>query len=151
MKRMFINISNHPSEQWTDEQKAACDKYVPGGAAESPVEIIDIPFPAIGIGTEDSAMESSFLMDKIFRMIPYEDGKRAAHVSAMVMGEMVAVFYLVGSLQSVGINCFASITRRESVEEKQADGSMIKRAVFRFIGYRQYPTIKLITPMDDGD
>lgn len=46
---MFINFTNHPSAQWSAEQKAAALAYG---------EVIDLAFPAIDPAADEAALDS---------------------------------------------------------------------------------------------
>ena len=46
---MFINFTNHPSAQWSAEQKAAAQAYG---------EVIDLAFPAIDPAADEAALDS---------------------------------------------------------------------------------------------
>ena len=46
---MFINFTNHPSTQWSAEQKAAAQVYG---------KVIDLAFPAIDPATNEAVLDS---------------------------------------------------------------------------------------------
>ena len=62
----------------------------------------------------------------------------AQHPKAVhIMGEMTFTFKLVAALQQMGIDCLASTTKREVVEE----GEGKKTATFQFVQFRPYPQL----------
>ena len=71
---MFINISNHPSSKWTEEQKRvanACGsqrKYFPDDGGH---KIVDVPFPRI-----DPGYSSQDIINLVEKFI---DGPLAEH------------------------------------------------------------------------
>jgi len=90
---MLLNLSNHPSSLWQDNQlKAALDKY------ES---IIDIDFPYIDPDYSEQEIEE--LAQEYFnKCLPYfnsVDRYNAAHI----MGEHNFVFSIVNKLMNAGI------------------------------------------------
>lgn len=120
IKKVFLNLSNHPSVQWEAPQLAAAREY---GIIE------DMPFPAISPdATNEELME---LAEKTAKKIlqKVEDTQVTVHV----MGEMTFTYRLVSLLKAEGITCVASTTER-IVEEK--DG--LKTSEFRFVKFREY-------------
>lgn len=123
---MFINISNHPSSKWSDEQRKA--------AVEIGGEIVDIPFPNVpptaGIGDLIDMAET--IIDKINDM--RKGGLRGGEDAVHVMGEHGLTHRLVDDIWHVfGITCIHSTTER-IVEEK--DGQKI--STFKFVKFRSY-------------
>ncbi|MCC7495523.1 MAG: TIGR02221 family CRISPR-associated protein [Fimbriimonadaceae bacterium] len=57
---------------------------------------------------------------------------------ALIQGEPGVTCYLVQQFERQGIACYHATTRRDSVDETQSDGSVIKRAVFRHVKLRRY-------------
>jgi len=113
-----INLSNHPSNKWTQEQqKNAKKKY---GIIE------DLAFP--NISPQMSKKELDQLVSQYFNLVILKN-PMAVHL----MGEMTFTFTLVNKLKSAGIKCIASTTNR-IVEEK--DGKKIVQ--FQFVQFREY-------------
>lgn len=56
-------------------------------------------------------------------------------------GEYGATFYLAAWAQKRGLRALYATTRRESIEERQPDGSVVKKNVFRHVQFREYPMI----------
>ena len=113
---MLLNLSNHPSATWTDQQMKAA-----GG------RVIDLPFPAVAPDGDENYIEAlaQEYYDKILAM---KDIK-----TVHIMGEMNFTYALVNKLKAAGIRCVASTTKRETVEE---NGVKISR--FSFVMFRKY-------------
>ena len=121
---MLINLSNHPSEKWSEKQLDAAKKYGP---------IVDLAFPVIDPRAETFGID--FMADK------YEIKIRKLLASQMkgmkfihIMGELTFCFALVARLQKYGITCVSSTTTRQTVDNP--DGSKTTR--FDFVQFREY-------------
>lgn len=115
---MLLNLSNHPSTLWPQNQtNLANEKYG---------EIQDMPFPQI-----DPEL-SGYDLDQIVEEYEIEI-RKINPTTVHLMGELTFTFSLVNRLKAVGINCVASTTKR-NVSEK--DG--IKTSVFEFVTFRDY-------------
>lgn len=122
MKAFFLNISNHPSSGWGEEQLSAAQWYG---------EIMDFPFPSVS--PYASSEEIQKLADETAAQIAsdYPD----ADITAHVMGEMTFTFALVTRLKALGIRCVASCTDR--VAENLGNGDKLSH--FHFAQFREYP------------
>lgn len=117
---MFINLSNHPSSGWCEEQFEAARKYG---------EVVDLSFPII---------EPTFTKDDILYLVKeymevitgMKDGETVVHV----MGEMTFTHNIVNALKEVGIICLASTTER--LVKMTSDGKKISE--FKFVQFREY-------------
>jgi hypothetical protein len=118
---VLVNLSNHPSACWSDDQREAALKLAP--------EIRDLPFPSVP--PEVDTHEINARADEVVARLTAE-APGATH--AMVQGEFTLVHALVGKLQDIGIVCVAATTRREVVE--QFGGSKTTR--FNFVRFREY-------------
>ena len=115
----LLNLSNHPSERWSAEQKAA--------ALEQYQAITDLAFPHIDPGLSSEAL--------IELVNDYFDKVLAAQPAAVhLMGEMTFTHALVQKLKAAGIACVASTTQRRT--EELPDGS--KKVHFQFVQFRAY-------------
>jgi len=56
-------------------------------------------------------------------------------IRAMIGGAPFLMAPLEGALRDQGITPVYAFSRRESVEERQSDGSIVKRTVFRHLGF----------------
>lgn len=119
--KIFLNVSNHPLEVWSDEQRKAAQEY----------GILDeIPFPQVS--PELPPTEFDTLIKSILSQILEKiSGKNA---TVHIMGEMTLTYALVKRLQAAGIRCVASTTER-CVKEYD-DGT--KESVFKFVRFREY-------------
>ena len=122
MGRTFINLTNHSSGFWSEEQRNAAEQYG---------NIIDIPFPAVDPAAEPE--EITAMADACMEKIrAYEEP------TVLVQGEFTLVFAIVSRLKAEGIRALAACSVRQVVETHSEDGTVIKRAVFRFRGFREY-------------
>ena len=118
---IFLNVSNHPLEQWSDEQRKAAQEY---GILE------EIPFPPVSPELTKSEMDP--LVKSIYLQI--SDRISGKNATVHIMGEMTLTYALVKRLQAAGIKCVASTTER-CVKEYD-DGT--KESVFKFVRFREY-------------
>ena len=121
-RRVFVTLSNHPSADWSEEQKKAALAY--GG-------IIDVPFPSVPSSCSDKAMQK--LADKAVGAV----GKAAypaREVTVHVMGEMTLTYRIVNKLKARGIRCLASTSDR--VANDLGNGEKISQ--FHFVEFREY-------------
>ena len=129
---MLLNLSNHPSEKWSQHQLVAAEIYGP---------IIDLPFPAVNPAAEP--VEIDKLAEKFRRQIGSllkadSSGIKAVHV----MGELTFCFALVQKLKADGIVCLASTTLRQTTS--LTDNSKISQ--FEFARFREYFVIDNNSP-----
>ena len=89
---MFINFTNHPSAQWSAEQKAAAQAYG---------EVIDLAFPAIDPATNEAVLDSlaAVYADHILHLSPD---------AVLCQGECTFVYRVVQRLEAAGIPTLAS-------------------------------------------
>lgn len=132
--KYFINISNHPTSKWSDEQLNAAKRM-----AET---IIDIPFPNIPSTAEPLDIKGLLfaLESEIFHKIndidigPYD-------VILHIMGEMGFCFMAISFFkQKYGWRVYHSTTER--VVEEKPDGSKVSK--FHFVQFREYKRIEEI-------
>jgi len=126
--KLFLNISNHPSKSWDKDQKEA----VNGLFMNNEVEYWDIPYP--NIPPQASLEEVKSICDAVVSQVQALKGDN--EVVALVQGEMTSLFFLVPSLQKLGIKVVSATTQRVA-EEK--DG--VKTSVFKFCKFREYPIL----------
>ncbi len=152
---MLINISNHPSTLWGEEQKAAakrlggewttCCKSTPTvyeegfgdvltcptcGKVEPEVEpaIKDCKFPHVP--PEFGYEEVEHLADRVF-----EELKEASGIldgtPVHLAGEPSLVLALAARLKEAGAEVYTATTRRDAIEE-----GGVKTSVFKFVRFR---------------
>lgn len=117
---MFINFTNHPSENWSEKQLTAARRYG---------EIVDLSFPII---------EPTFTKEDILLLVKESSeailGIKEDDTVVHVMGEMTFTYNLVNALKELGITCLASTTERNTV--MTPDGKKISE--FKFVQFREY-------------
>lgn len=121
IERILINLTNHPYEDWSTEQKQAAVSFG---------NVIDLPFPMIS--PEASSDEIKSLTNEYVHKIEEISENKIATVH--VMGEMNFVFSIVTILKANGYRCIASTTDRDV--QTNEDG--IKTAIFKFHQFRDY-------------
>lgn len=119
---LLINLSNHPSASWGARQREAAEMYG---------EIEDMTFPAIP--PEAGEGEITDLAEEYVARI--EERAETRDVTVHIMGEMTFCYAVITRLQSLGIPCLSSTTRRQITEA--ADG--VKEVHFDFETFREYP------------
>lgn len=115
---MLINISNHPSLEWSEgQQKVAIQQFT---------TIYDIAFPKISPSdTKEQIVElAQSYVKQILQLQP-----KAVHI----MGEMNFTFACVTLLKAYNIKCLASTTTRNTMIEES-----VKISHFDFIQFREY-------------
>ncbi len=127
---MLINISNHPSSSWGENQLKAANRYA---------RVADLAFPHIDpeADTNDLFQLAKQYEEKIRKLLAAEStGTFAVHI----MGELTFCFALVARLQKAGISCLASTTQRKTID----NGNGSKTVLFDFVRFREYPNISCI-------
>ena len=119
---IFINLSNHPSKQWSEAQLAAARKIG---------KITDFQFPAID--PSDSPEKIKTMAESLFKFI-----RALGKPVVMVQGEFTFTYQLVKLLQEAGIRAVVSCSRRVSEEYVDENGVTVKVSSFRFEGFRDY-------------
>lgn len=122
---VFLNLSNHPSAGWSDEQRAAALELAP--------RIEDLPFP--NVPPEADEKEVGRLTEQVLGRVP------AGTSHAMVMGEFTLTYALVRGLLARGIVCVVATTQREKVETTTGTGEKTTVSRFRFERFRRYPSL----------
>ena len=123
---MLINLTNHPSANWNEEQREE--------AVRQWGKIEDYSFPAVGSeGDNVSMMQcAQAIVSEVVKMNPD---------AVLCQGEMSMTFLLVAMLQKKGIPVYAATSERRAKEELQPDGSICKSVVFSFVMFRKYCTL----------
>ncbi len=121
-EKVFINCSNHPSEKWCGEQRQEAEKY---GI------IVDIPFPEV-----DPACTAEQVRELADRICEKINQYNAAAV--MCQGEFTLTYSIVSRLKRKGIITLAACSRRKTEETVKEDGSIQKKVIFDFEGFREF-------------
>lgn len=120
---MLINLSNHPSNNWSSKQlNAAKRKYG---------KVVDLPFPLIPpkANTKQVQAKAEKYLSKIIDLLKSSNDKNN---SVHLMGEFTFVFLLGQILKKKKITVVISTTDR-IVEEKDAK----KIVTFNFVRFRE--------------
>lgn len=120
LRKVFVNLSNHPSSDWDEAQLKAAEEF---GRVE------DMPFPNISPDVTENQIENlaKEYRDKILEKALDNE------VTVHVMGEMTFCFTLISMLRRCNIPCLASCTER-IVSENNGN----KISSFGFVGFRKY-------------
>lgn len=121
LPKLLINLSNHPYATWSQNQRKEAEAY---GRCE------DLAFPQVCPDMEKEQLEK--VVDRYEHLIL--EHVATAEVTVHIMGEMVFCFALIKRLQSRGIRCIASCSKRKVV---QVDGNT-RQSAFEFGGFREY-------------
>lgn len=121
MTNFLINLSNHPSTNWSETQIKAASKYG---------EIVDLPFPSVD-AAGDEVYIAALADEYLSKVLQIASGR---NVTVHLMGEMTFTFALVKLLQKEGLDCIASTTEREVIELPSGK----KEATFKFVKFRKY-------------
>lgn len=121
---MFLNCSNHTSENWTKEQIAAVHAM-----GEKTIE--DYPFPNVPADADEKQL--SIIAEKVC----HEILEKKSNV-VMCQGEFTLTHKLVNELMKNGIKVVAACSERETSEMVMADGTVRKDSVYKFVRFREY-------------
>lgn len=119
---MLLNITNHPSNKWSEEQM--------NGALSLALDVIDIPFPNIDpkLSTEEVYQLADDLVENIKKKYGFNN------ICCLVQGDFTLTFALVTCLNYHEIPVYAATSERSTVNND--DGS--KTSVFNFVQFRNY-------------
>lgn len=122
---MLINLSNHPSSEWSENQKqTAISLYH---------SIIDISFPQIN--PEGDEIYINNLADEFLqKILTIKNNNPHEALIVHLMGELTFCFALLKKLQQHNIPCVASTTKR--IVEITPDNKKISK--FEFVKFRHY-------------
>lgn len=106
MKNILINYTNHPSANWSGEQKdAALDKWS---------GIVDIPFPQTEPEWDEeevAACFNAFMKEVEEKLLPL--GKKMQDAEFLIMGEFRYTYFAVRTLKERGHRVYAHAGKRE--------------------------------------
>ena len=120
--KTFINLSNHASQQWSEPQRIAAEKY---GV------ISDMPFPDVPPDA-DSAELDRLVAEHLERLSQYDIG------AVMLQGEFVFTYRLVTKLKERGITVLSARSERRVTEQTDAEGKTRRVSEFEFVQFREY-------------
>ncbi len=118
----FINLTNHPSSTWGEEQRREAERLG--------VEIVDYAFP--DVSPEASSEEVVSLAKEIFDDITSRYGTEGLVV--LVQGEFTLTVALVSLFVRAGIRVVCATTKR--MVKENPDGSITRW--FQFVQFREY-------------
>ena len=128
MKKLFINVSNHPSSTWSESQRNAALK---GGAT-----IVDMPFPAVPpTATRNDIRDMGYqLINRIDSTIVSCGGSEST-TTITIVGEFSLTIFVVVKLRLLlpGLKVVVATSERNTVINE--DGSKTIR--FEFVQFRQ--------------
>ena len=116
---MFINHSNHPSEQWDEAQRKEAESYG---------SILDIPFPAVN---------QNHTSDEVQDMVN-QNGERILKEKpsvVMVQGEFTYTYKMVDFLKKHQIKVVAATSERLV---KTLEDGKTKQVEFNFVQFREF-------------
>ena len=117
---MFINLTNHSSAYWSEEQLEKARMWG---------EVVDLPFPVVDPFLDRDGIAALARDYSIKCLDMLTDNEGAVHV----MGEHTLTYALVNELKRHGVLCLASTSQRSTIEE---NGS--KLSEFSFCIFREY-------------
>lgn len=119
----FINLSNHSSSNWSEEQLNSAKQY-----SEN---IIDIPYPNIPPAASQSEIKE-IMKDTLNKVI------EANPKTVMCMGENITCHNFVKELEKLNIQTVAAVTKPVTEIIKNEDGTERTVKTFKFEGFRDY-------------
>lgn len=128
---VFLNLSNHPIEDWPASQLEAARRLHPEA------ELIDIPFPSVDpvYSTQEVMGLSKKTWEEVKRDLNKNNQKP---VGAMVSGEPILCFGFVEQMQRESVKCYSATTSRLSSTDEYG----VKSSTFNFMRFREWPKIK---------
>ena len=119
---MFINFSNHNSSNWSKEQIDAARKFG---------DIVDVSFPSVpaNADSKDVMDLANSNVEKILKLNPD---------CVMCQGEFTLTYAIVNMLKEKGIKVVAGCSDRDVVERIDENGLYEKKAIYRFVQFRDY-------------
>lgn len=127
-KKLFVNVSNHPSSTWSVEQKQAALK---GGRM-----LVDIPFPSVPpTATRNDIRDMGYeLIHTIDDTIANYGGSEST-TTITIVGEFSLTIFVIVKIRILlpGLNIVVATSERNTVINE--DGSKTIR--FEFVQFRQ--------------
>lgn len=116
---MFINHSNHPSEQWDEAQRKEAESYG---------TIVDMPFPSVN---------PNHISDEVQEMVNLNGESILNHTPSVVMvqGEFTYTYKMVDFLKKHQIKVVAATSERLV---KTLEDGKTKQVEFNFVQFREF-------------
>ena len=128
MKKVFVNLTNHPSAKWNSEQLSEAKKYG---------DIIDMNFPQVS-PTANILDIMGLAKSMVADICGTYDSDTELHI--LVQGEMTLTYALVSEFHKKEVDCYAACSDRVTEEVVNPDGTTSKKSTFKFVQFREYPT-----------
>ena len=122
MDKVLINHTNHPSANWSVEQKTAAETFG---------KIVDVPFPDVPPNF-NTAEVHELVLNKLQEIL------ELAPVAVLCQGEFNYTVAMAEELKKRGITVMAATSERIVSEVIESDGSTKRVSVFNFVRFRPY-------------
>ena len=121
-EKIFLNHTNHPSDQWSSEQISAAKIFG---------KIIDLPFPNIPpqFDSDDIKKIVAENLQEILKISP---------AAVLCQGEFNYTFEIVTALKKNNIPVFAATSERIVSTVIDEGGTSKRISTFRFVRFRNY-------------
>lgn len=120
---VFLNVSNHPSEAWSDAQRRGAEELVGGVVRDLPGGFPSVPPDA----DADEVLEiARDLAERILEQAP---------AAVFLAGEFGVTLAATAILLRRGVRVVTATTRRQAVEVHAGDAT-VRRSEFRFVRWR---------------
>ncbi len=119
---MFINLSNHPSSLWAEEQLKEAEKFG---------KIKDVPFPFVSPYATENDIE------KIAETIVCDIMKEKPD-AVMCQGEFSLSYAIISRLLQKEVTVLTACSEREAEEQILDNGGVKKICLYKFIKFRKY-------------
>lgn len=137
---MILNMTQHAANA---EQKAAGTVDLVGREAAELKRLLTFDAPPTKQQIESRADAIADLACAYLRKgrggVATRGGGTPGAASCMIAGAPFLMPALAQAMRSRGLVPLCAFSRRESVEESQEDGSVVKRSVFRHLGFVNLP------------
>ena len=120
---MFINLTNHPSAEWSADQLAAAELFG---------RVVDILFPIVPPNATTAEVHQ--LADQLVADVLLTAEAAQTAMTVHVMGEHTLTYAVVARLKARGVTCVASTSNRNTI--MLPDGK--KLTDFKFVQFREY-------------
>lgn len=120
---MLLNLTNHPQCLWNEEQLIA--------ARVLWTHVVDFPFPNVNPEWDEQKLTEATQETFCAAMALHPD-------AVLCQGEMSMTFLLIALFERQHIPCYTACSQRQSSEQVNADGTVEKRSIFRFVRFRRY-------------